>query len=325
MPEIGSATMSILPGACLLAVLGCQGSPRAVVAPAGPRGALDSTRLLATTDPMAARAWAAWRRAHPTADMTTLSTELEEGTLESKPFDSPFFATGYATPVLAGRRDRDEAHAHPIYGTPDESIPAIELPTRRELASSGLEPIVWAADGLDAYLVEVNGAARVDLADGGTMTLGWGRTNERPYTSLGRLLVEGGHAEASEMDLQLIRRLHRDDPAMVERLMMENDRVVFFDVVDADAWPRAASGVRLTPCRAVAVDPEVIPLGSVLRLRGPSIGTWYAVAVDVGGAIKGRRIDLYFGDGVDAMRRAGAIREEIEVDLIAPRTSSVSR
>ena len=76
------------------------------------------------------------------------------------------------------------------------------------------------------------------------MTLGWGRTNERPYTSLGRLLVEGGHAEASEMDLQLIRRLHRDDPAMVERLMMENDRVVFFDVVDADAWPRAASGVR---------------------------------------------------------------------------------
>jgi 3D (Asp-Asp-Asp) domain-containing protein len=46
-----------------------------------------------------------------------------------------------------------------------------------------------------------------------------------------------------------------------------------------------------------AVDPRIIPLGTVLYVEGYG----YAVAADVGGAIKGRRIDLCFPERSQAL------------------------
>lgn len=50
-------------------------------------------------------------------------------------------------------------------------------------------------------------------------------------------------------------------------------------------------------CGALAVDPKVIPLGSVVWI--PGVG--YTVALDTGGAIKGRRADLYIPDRAKAL------------------------
>ena len=56
------------------------------------------------------------------------------------------------------------------------------------------------------------------------------------------------------------------------------------------------TGTEATEGRTIAVDPDVIPLGSIVEINGVEY-----VAEDVGGAIKGDRIDLYFNSHQDAL------------------------
>jgi len=57
-----------------------------------------------------------------------------------------------------------------------------------------------------------------------------------------------------------------------------------------------ATGVTAQSNRTIAVDPKVIPYGSVVRMNGIDY-----VAEDCGGAIKGNRIDIYFDTHAEAM------------------------
>lgn len=76
---------------------------------------------------------------------------------------------------------------------------------------------------------------------------------------------------------------------------------------------RYASGYTCIGIKAgrgvVAVDPRVIPLGSRLYVEGYG----YAVAGDVGGAVKGRRIDLGFDTRREALRWG---RRTVEVQVL---------
>lgn len=55
-----------------------------------------------------------------------------------------------------------------------------------------------------------------------------------------------------------------------------------------------ATGTKATQGRTIAVDPRVIPYGTVLYFEGPDGCISGYVAEDCGGSIKGNRIDLYF-------------------------------
>lgn len=57
------------------------------------------------------------------------------------------------------------------------------------------------------------------------------------------------------------------------------------------------TGTDATPGRTIAVDPNVIPLGSSVHIDG--LGTY--VAEDIGGAIKGNRIDVLFPTHQEAL------------------------
>jgi 3D (Asp-Asp-Asp) domain-containing protein len=78
---------------------------------------------------------------------------------------------------------------------------------------------------------------------------------------------------------------------------------------------RDSLGCRLAPMRTVAVDPRVFPRHSVLFIKetvglkmpdgSAHDGYWYAS--DVGGAIKGARIDLFTGAGAASMKALKAL------------------
>ena len=69
-------------------------------------------------------------------------------------------------------------------------------------------------------------------------------------------------------------------------------------------------GCRVVPMRTIAVDKSIIPRRTVIFIKetvglkmpdgAPHDGYWYAS--DVGGAIKGKRVDLYTGHGAASMK-----------------------
>lgn len=63
---------------------------------------------------------------------------------------------------------------------------------------------------------------------------------------------------------------------------------------------RTASG-RMVSRGLIAADPSVLPLGSRVRLEHPGYSGEYLVA-DTGGAIRGRRIDIWTPSSREAMR-----------------------
>ena len=65
------------------------------------------------------------------------------------------------------------------------------------------------------------------------------------------------------------------------------------------------TGGYATEGQTIAVDPDVIPLGSVVEING-----WQYIAEDIGGAIKGNKIDLFFCSHTDALNY-GAQQHEV--------------
>lgn len=58
-----------------------------------------------------------------------------------------------------------------------------------------------------------------------------------------------------------------------------------------------ASGKELTAGYSIAVDPKIIPYGTVVTINGQEYE-----AMDCGGAIKGNRIDIYFNNHDEALK-----------------------
>lgn len=65
-----------------------------------------------------------------------------------------------------------------------------------------------------------------------------------------------------------------------------------------DEWADGLTytGTKPVEGRTVAVDPDVIPLGSEIIIDGKKY-----IAEDIGGAIKGKRIDIYFDSHTQAL------------------------
>jgi membrane-bound lytic murein transglycosylase len=240
--------------------------------------------------------------------------------------------TGYATPEFVVRSRPDERFRFPIYGDIRATHPELADKPRRELVAAEAARdavIAWIDDPLGWALIETNGTARLKFDDGG-MKDGKPRkricvsriaTNGREWTSLGRWLANRGLVDGTYTFADVVRAAEKL-PDQAAEAALDNERVVFFAVVDEKAFPPPLGlpAGKLLSAYSCAADQSIYPPGTVLIVfdRGEGVreprSARFLFVHDAGGAIKGAgRIDLYFGEGIDAVAQAGQTRTPIEV------------
>lgn len=241
--------------------------------------------------------------------------------------------TGYYVPVLKVRRQPDDVYRYPLYRKPKTRDANGRLPTREQidfegaLKGQGLE-IAYSDSLVDNFFLQVQGSGVVEFKDGKRELLSWGGVNGRAYRSLGKELIERGEIDKAHISSQSIRQWLKDHPDRVREILSTNKSYLFFS--EGQSEPIGAANVPLTPLYSVAVDPAVIPLGSILLgelpkldQKGNLIGHEYhlLLAQDKGGAIKGPgHIDWYQGIGKEAQVHAGQLKHFGKVWLLLPRT-----
>jgi membrane-bound lytic murein transglycosylase A len=277
--------------------------------------------------------------------------------------DARGFVTGYFEPEVAASRTRTADFGVPMYRRPhdladvaDAERPASWDPEIRfaRRTSQGLEPffdraqietgaldgrgleLAWLHDPVDAFFIHVQGSARLNLADGGTMRIAFDGKSGHPYTSIGKLAVERGilsREEAHKDGLEAWLKRHPDEARV---LMRVNRSFIFFRETELadDQGPMGAARVPLTPGRSLAVDRTLhtfhVPVWvHVDGLSDPDrAGRSYRrlmIAHDTGSAIVGpARGDLFFGSGDGAGAFAGRVQHRAGMVVMVPVSDPVA-
>lgn len=241
--------------------------------------------------------------------------------------------TGYYSPEFPASRERTSRFRYPLYRRPADlatepvtgkplgrrrSDGSLErYPTRREIEASGLlagTELVWLADPLSAYIVHVNGSARLRLPDGETIHVGYAGKTDRPYSGLGRRLLDAGLVDPNHLSLAEVRKAYQRQPARVRELIQENESYVFFTEYDGADWPSGSLGVPVTTKASLATDKRIYPRGGVVMVdtravtNGPRKEPFlrFMLDQDTGGAIRAPgRADIFMGIGNRAETLAG--------------------
>ncbi|MDB5532723.1 MAG: Membrane-bound lytic murein transglycosylase [Hyphomicrobiales bacterium] len=265
----------------------------------------------------------------------------------ANPYDDGFL-TGYYEPEVAGSLQQTQEFSEPILSLPDDIAYASSnaadaapiLPTRSEIDGGALKgranPVVFVRDGIEAFMIQVQGSARIRLSDGTLVRLGYAGRNGHPYTSIGKALVDEGQIPMSEMSLNRLKAWVRDNGQGANgagrKLMQRNRSYVFFKRSDAlapDQGPIGGEGVELTPLRSIAVDRRLwaygLPFWIDAELPGAETATTplrrLMIAQDTGTAIVGAaRADIFYGTGEQAGIAAGNIRHRGTFYVLLPRT-----
>ena len=203
---------------------------------------------------------------------------------------------------------------------------------RAEITAGALDRqrlgILWLADPIDAFILQIQGSGRVRLSDGRVVRVSYAGQTGRPYVPIGRVLADRGQIPLEQVSLQSIRAWLEAHPAEATEVMNQNPSYVFFrEVIGVrpEEGAPGALGAPLTPGRSLAVDRSFIPLGAPVWLdtTDPVTGSRLQrlmMAQDTGGAIKGPvRADLFWGWGPEAEEKAGKMRQPGTDYLLLPR------
>ncbi len=273
--------------------------------------------------------------------------------------------TGYYEPSLKGSRQRRPGYEVPLYRLPPDLV-QVDLGQFRpewrgqrtagrvengflrpyddragieagKLAGRGLE-LAWAADPVAAFFLQIQGSGRIELAEGGTMRVGFAGQNGHAYTAIGRVLIERGIMSRDDVSMPALQAWLAANPAEAPALLRENKAYIFFRELpapantgaSADDGPPGAQGLALRPGRSLAVDRSHVAMGLPLWLAAshPAAAPPHAdlplnrlmVAQDTGGAIRGGvRGDVFWGHGAAAEAIAGRMKHPGRYWFLLPR------
>ncbi|MDR2165898.1 MAG: murein transglycosylase A [Zoogloeaceae bacterium] len=263
--------------------------------------------------------------------------------------------TGYYEPLIRGNRQRDARNITPVLGVPPDLLTIdlgtlhpdlkhrrlrgrldgnrvtpywsrAEIDARLERGMWPEQPILWVADPVEFFFLQIQGSGRVELPDGSQVRIGYADQNGHPYQSIGRLLVERGELKLEEASMQGIQAWGQAHPEALRDLLRANPSYVFFRELSGDPGdgPIGALGVPLTPGRSIAVDPRHIPLGAPVWLATTRPNSReplnrLTLAQDTGGAIRGGvRADFFWGFGKAAGEQAGRMKQTGRMWVLLP-------
>ncbi|MBU0993702.1 MAG: murein transglycosylase A [Proteobacteria bacterium] len=258
--------------------------------------------------------------------------------------------TGYYEPVLKGSLNRTPVYQYPIYEKPgDHTIIDLSLFSpefkgkkiigrftdntvvpyyeRKEIEDMALfrdaaTPICWVSDQTDLFFLQIQGSGKICLQNGDMINVHYHTTNGHPYRSIGKLLIEEGKIDQSQISMQKIKDYITHHPDEQAKIFNTNPSYVFFKrEVDG---PFGCLEVKLTPGRSAATDRRLFPDAALMFIRSHkpvldgdgNIDAWipferFTLNQDTGGAIKGPgRCDLFCGNDKYAEIAAGNMRHE---------------
>lgn len=261
--------------------------------------------------------------------------------------------TGYYEPILKGSREKSTKYPYPLY-TPPSDLITVELSSlhpelkfkrvRGRLVGNKLVPyynradietemspiqgheFIYIDDIIDVFFLQIQGSGLVQLETGEQVHVGYADQNGHGYNSIGRLLIEQGELTAANASMQGIKNWARNNLGKLRTLLNNNPSYVFFRELPADLpGPLGALGVPILGERSVAIDPKFVPLGAPIFLSTTEPNSTkplkrMMMAQDTGGAIKGGvRADFFWGAGVKAGTKAGAMKQAGKIWVFLPK------
>lgn len=214
--------------------------------------------------------------------------------------------SGYYEPRVRASRTRKPGYTQAVYACPPE-IKGTKgrrfhdrrtIEEKQVLAGRDLE-LAWAADPVDMFFLEIQGSGRLIFDDGTEAFVNYACQNGHKYKSSGRVMREKGLLKRGDIFEQ--REWLKNNPERVREILNGNPSYVFFRY--GSRGPTGAMGQVVDDWLSLATDRTYIPLGSIVaygvnipdETRGKIPLRGIGFAQDVGGAIKGRRIDIFCG------------------------------
>jgi membrane-bound lytic murein transglycosylase A len=237
--------------------------------------------------------------------------------------------TGYFTPTYDASLARGGPYQWPLYKRPADLVSdaggehdgrrAIDgsiapYLTRQQIETGALagQELVWLTSRWNAYVITIQGSARLRLPDGRIYEVGFAGDNGYDYTSPGQQMVADGLIAKADLSFQTLRKYFDAHPEAMDKYLWLNQRTVFF--TDRPGGPFGSLNVPVTPFCSIATDKHVYPpaLLAFVAVRpgesadSPASRQAFALDQDRGGAIRSAgRADLYMGIGDQAENLSG--------------------